>query len=39
MSHEILHGESLKQNHSDINQRIETLSNRIEDSMRQISLV
>ncbi len=39
MSHEILHGEALKQDHSEINQRIDALSSRIENSMRNISLV
>ncbi len=39
MSHEILHGESLKQTHSDINQRIEALSNHIEESMRDINVI
>ncbi len=39
MSHEILHGESLKQAHSDISERIDVLSNRIEESMRSINLI
>ena len=39
MSHEILRGESLKTAHDDINQRIEALSSRIENSMREIKLI
>ena len=38
MSHEILHGESLKQEHSETNQRIDALSSHIESSMRNIRL-
>ena len=33
MSHEILHNQSLASSHSDLNQRIEALSERISDSM------
>ncbi len=39
MSHEILRGESVTAAHNDINQRIEALSSRIENSMREIKLI
>ncbi len=39
MSHELLDGESLKKQHSDLNKRIDALSSRIEDSMRNLSLI
>ena len=38
MSHEILHNESLNIQHEDLNQRIDTLSERISDSMHAIQL-
>ncbi len=38
MSHDVLLGESLQQTHNDLNQRIEILSSRIEDSMREINI-
>jgi cell division protein ZapA len=39
MSHEILHSQSLVAEHGDLNQRIDDLSERISDSMREIQLV
>ncbi len=39
MSHEILHNQSLTSEHADLNQRIDTLSERITDSMRDIQLI
>ena len=39
MSHEILHSQSLTTEHSDLNQRIDELSERITESMRDIQLI
>ena len=39
MSHEVLHGESVNKEHKDLSQRIEALSERIDDSMRNIQLI
>lgn len=39
MSHDILHNEALTAEHSDLNQRIDALSQRINDSMRDIQLI
>ncbi len=39
MSHEILHSQSLVTEHSDLNQRIDELSERISASMRDIQLI
>ena len=39
MSHEILHSQSLVTEHSDLNQRIDELSERISHSMRDIQLI
>jgi cell division protein ZapA len=39
MSHEILHNEALATEHDDLNQRIDALSERINDSMRNIELI
>ncbi len=39
MSHEILHSQSLVVEHGDLNQRIEELSERISNSMRDIQLI
>jgi len=39
MSHEILHSKSLTTEHSDLNQRIDELSERITASMRDIQLI
>ncbi len=39
MSHEILHSQSLVIEHGDLNQRIEELSERISNSMRDIQLI
>jgi cell division protein ZapA len=39
MSHEILHNQSIVQEHGDLNERIDELSERISDSMRDIQLV
>ena len=39
MSHEILHSEELTAEHDDLNQRIDALSERINDSMRNIQLI
>ena len=39
MSHEILHNETLTAEHDDLNQRIDALSERINDSMRNIQLI
>ena len=39
MSHEILHNQSLSAEHDDLNSRIDALSERISDSMRDIQLV
>lgn len=38
MSHEILHNQSLSAEHDDLNSRIDALSERISDSMRDIQL-
>ena len=39
MSHEILHNQSISDEHDDLNSRIDALSERISDSMRDIQLV
>jgi len=39
MSHEVLHSQSLVVEHSDLNQRIDELSERISNSMRDIQLI
>ncbi len=39
MSHEILHNEALATEHDDLNQRIDAISERINDSMRNIQLI
>jgi len=39
MSHEILHSQSTVAEHGDLNQRIEELSERITNSMRDIQLI
>ncbi len=39
MSHEILHSQSLVTEHGDLNQRIDELSERISNSMRDIQLI
>ncbi len=39
MSHEILHSQSLVTEHGDLNQRIDKLSEKISNSMRDIKLV
>ena len=39
MSHEILNNQSLSTEHEDLNSRIDALSERITDSMRDIQLV
>ncbi len=39
MSHEILHSQSLIVEHGELNQRIEELSERISNSMRDIQLI
>jgi cell division protein ZapA len=39
MSHEILHNEVLAAEHNDLNQRIDALSERINDSMSNIQLI
>ena len=39
MSHEILHSQSITSEHDEVNERIDTLSDRISKSMRDIQLV
>ena len=39
MSHEILHGQAIKDENNDVNDRIDALSARITDSMRNIQLI
>ena len=39
MSHDILHNQSITSEHDDLNQRIDALSERINDSMRNIQLI
>ena len=39
MSHEILHSQSLVVEHGDLNKRIDDISERISDSMRDIQLI
>ena len=39
MSHDILHNETLTAEHDDLNQRIDAISERINDSMRNIQLI
>ena len=39
MSHDVLHNKTVNTDHSDLNQRIDSLSERISDSMRDIQLI
>jgi len=39
MSHDILHNQSISSEHDDLNQRIDALSERINNSMRDIQLI
>lgn len=39
LSHEILHNKSLIEDHSDLNKRIDELSDRITDTMSNIQLI
>ena len=39
MSHDILHNETLSSEHSDLNQRIDALSERINESISNIQLI
>ena len=39
MSHDILHSESINAEHDDLNQRIDALSERINDSISNIQLI
>jgi cell division protein ZapA len=39
MSHEIINGQSLVGEHDDLNDRIDSLSERIDNSMRKIKLI
>ena len=39
MSHDILHNQSITSEHDDLNHRIDALSERINDSMRDIQLI
>ena len=39
MSHELLHNEALTAEHDNLNQRIDALSQRINDSLRNIQLI
>jgi cell division protein ZapA len=39
MSHEILNGKELVGEHADLNERIDSLSERIDNSMREIKLI
>ncbi len=39
MSHEILNGQSLVDEHSNLNNRIDNLSERIDNTMREIKLI
>ena len=39
MSHDILHNQSITSEHDDLNQRIDALSERINNSMRDIQLI
>ena len=39
MSHEILHNQTLVEEHGDLNKRIEDMSERISDTMRDIQLI
>ncbi len=39
LSHEVLHGEAVVSEHDDLNQRIDALSERISESMRDIQLI
>ena len=39
MSHDILHNETLSAEHSDLNQRIDALSERINESISNIQLI
>lgn len=38
MSHEILHGKQLKQEHDEVSRRISALSERIENTLRNLQL-
>ena len=39
MSHEILNGKGLVDEHADLNDRIDSLSERIDNTMREIKLI
>ncbi len=39
MSHEVVNGKQIKTEHADVDARIARLSERIEDSIRQIKLI
>ena len=39
MSHELLHNEALTAEHDDLSQRIDALSERINDSLSNIQLI
>ena len=39
MSHDVLHNKTINTDHADLNQRIDGLSERISDSMRDIQLI
>ncbi len=39
MSHEILHNQSITTEHNDLNKRIDKISERITESMRDIQLI
>ncbi len=39
MSHDVLHNKTVSTDHVDLNQRIDGLSKRISDSMRDIQLI
>ena len=39
MSHDVLHNKTINTDHADLNQRIDNLSERISDSMRDIQLI
>lgn len=39
MSHDVLHNKTINTDHADLNQRIDVLSERISDSMREIQLI
>ena len=39
MSHELLNGQSLVSEHAELNERIDSLSDRIDNTMRNIKLI